>query len=133
MAGTLDETIDVHCIDDFLAHMPTVKGRVALAHRLARRLITPRGAFRFWPNFGTDMRRYLLTKVPFHVIASDAQQECEKDEQVESVEVTVEALDFDQRELTLTLLVVDAQGPFEFTMTIGEARTTLIGLQALAA
>ncbi|HMJ52394.1 MAG TPA: hypothetical protein VK540_09965 [Polyangiaceae bacterium] len=126
------ETVDVYCIDDFLAHMPSVTGRVALAHRLCRRLTTPRGRFRFWPNFGTDMRRYLLSKVPSSQIASDAAQECEKDEQVESVTVTVERVDFDQRELTLDLQVVDAAGPFEFTMTIGEARLTLIGLQALA-
>jgi hypothetical protein len=129
------DTIDVYCIDDFLAHMPTVKNRVALAHRLARRLTTPRARFRFWPNFGTDMRRYLLSKVPWSQISADAKQECEKDEQVESVEVTVSRVDLDARELDLKLLVndYDPAGPFEFTMTIGEARTSLIGLQALAA
>jgi hypothetical protein len=126
------DTIDVYCIEDFLPHMPEIKNRVATAHRLARRLTTPRGRFRFWPNFGTDMRRYLLSKAPSSEIAQDAAQECEKDEQVEYVEVTVAKSD-DGREMTLTIMVVDAQGPFVFTMTISEAKTTLIGLQALAA
>jgi len=126
------ETIDIYCVDDFLPHMPEVRGRTALAHRLARRLTTPRARFRFWPNFGTDMRRYLLSKVPSSQIAQDAAQECEKDEQVESVTVTVSKVDFDQRELDLDIEVVDAAGPFEFTMAISDARVSLIGLQQQA-
>jgi hypothetical protein len=112
--------------------MPEVRGRVALAHRLARRLTTPRGRFRFWPNFGTDMRRYLLSKVPSSQISQDAAQECEKDEQVESVIVRVQHVDFDQRELSLDIEIIDAEGPFTFTMSISDARVSLIGLQQQA-
>lgn len=127
------ETVDVYCIDDFLPHMPAISGRVAHAHCLARRLITPRGRFRFWPNFGTDLRRYLLSKVPVSVIAADAAQECEKDERTESASVEVTHVDFDSRELDIKITIVDAQGPFEFTMSISDARVNLIGMQALAA
>ena len=127
------ETIDIYGIDDFLPHMPEARGRVALMHRLGRRLITPRGRFKPWPNFGTDMRRYLLSKVPSSQIAQDAKDEVEKDEEVESASVTVQHVDFDQRELELNIEIVDTVGVvLTFTLSITDARVTLIGLQQQA-
>lgn len=132
MAGTLDETRDIHFDGDFLPHMPEVSGRTALAQCLGRRLTSQRGRFWYWPNFGTDLRKYLLTKADPGRIASDAEDECMKDERVESVEVSVTSIDFDTKEMILTIAVVDAAGPFTFTMSITEAKATLVELQEAA-
>lgn len=125
------ETIDVHCVEDFLPHMPTVTGRLAHAQRLARRLVTPRGRFKFWPNFGTDMRQFINSKTPASAIARAAAAECLKDEQTESV--TVEVLPLDGATgFTLQIEVTDAEGPFTFTMPISQAKILLIELQKAA-
>lgn len=121
----LDATIDVYCIDDFLPTMPAIRGREALMHRLARRLTTPRGRFIYWPDFGYDIRTALLSKKTPDQIANDVEAECLKDEQVEQVVATVS---IDGTAAVIRLAVADADGPFEFTLTITEARATLSDL-----
>jgi|SRR5688500_6834067 len=128
MAGTLDETLTVHCVSDFSPHMPKVSGRTALMQALARRLQTPRGRVPWWPNYGTDVRSLLLSKAPRHAIVSAAVRECSKDERVEQVDA-VFTLSADGRTIRLNLTVTDAEGPFDFTMTIDEAAVSLIELQ----
>lgn len=127
----IDATTDVACVEDFLPDMPTVSGRVALMHRLARRLQTQRGRFIWWPNFGTDLRVFLLSKTPPAAIASAADAECRKDEQVINVTTSVEVLD-SGRALHLTIQVTDATGPFAFTLTITQAAASLVALQTIA-
>jgi hypothetical protein len=129
MTTDLDPTVDIAGIDDFDPHMPTVSGRMALLHRLGRRLTTPRGRFIYWPDFGTDLRQYLLSKTPPSRIAAATEAECVKDEQVESVDVTVSNIDYGTRTLTISCEVTDADGPFDFTLTISEAAATLVTLQ----
>lgn len=121
----LNDTIDVHCVDDFLPSMPAVSGHVALAQRLARRLTTPRGRLPYWPEFGYDLRQVLLSKRSPHVVAAAVEAECLKDEQVESVEATLSVVG---TAMILVLAVADAGGPFEFTLTITEAAATLSDL-----
>ena len=128
MAGTLDETVTVYCDGDFRYSMPTVSGRVALAQRLKTRLTTRRGKVPWWPNFGTDLRAFLLSKVPAQQIADAAKFECEKDEQVERADCAAD-IAADGKALTMIITIWDSEGPFVFTMTIGEAVTSLIELQ----
>lgn len=127
----IENTTDVWCIDNFLPHMPEIRGRVALGHRLARRLTTPRGRVPWWPNDGTDLRQYMLSHASPSAIAQAAKAECLKDEQVEDVKVTVEVLD-SGRAMNLLLEVTDAAGPFTFTLNITDAAAKLIGLEAEA-
>lgn len=125
----ISATVDIYCIDDFLPDMPVVTGRTALAHRLARRLQTPRGRFPWWPNFGTDLRQYLLSKAKPTAIASAAEAECLKDEQVEDVTCFVEVLN-GGRSMRVVIQITDADGPFVFTLEISQAAETLLDLQA---
>lgn len=118
----LDSTIDVHCLDDFLPTMPTIRGREALLQRLYRRLTTPRGRFFPWPDFGFDVRAALLSKMSPSRIATEVQAECLKDEQVFQVEAVV---NMTGNAATLQVSVMDDDGPFQFTMTIDEARVQL--------
>jgi hypothetical protein len=121
----IDDTIDLYCVDDFLPTMPAVSGRVALAQRLCRRLTTRRGQIPWWPEFGYDIRNALLSKQDPQRIAAEVEAECEKDEQVLDVraKVTIEGTS-----ATLLLFVADADGPFEFTLTISQAAVQLSGL-----
>lgn len=121
-------TSDIDCLEDMKPHMPMVSGRTALLQRLARRLITPRGKFIFWPNFGTDLRRFLLTKTSPGAIAQAAKKECVKDEQVEQCLVTAQLTD-SGRMLVLDIEIEDADGPFTFTLTIDDAALNLVRLQ----
>jgi hypothetical protein len=127
--STLDNTIDTHCAGDFLPHMPQVRGITALAQRLLRRFQTPRGRFIFWPDFGTDLRDFLLANVPADRIATAAAAEADKDEQVERAEASAT---YEGRTVRLVLTVTTAEGPFDFTMSISEAAVRLIALQQAA-
>ena len=118
--------------------MPRVSGREALIHRLCVRLQTPRGRFSGvdsngkvwgWPNFGTDIAQYLLSKTPASAIASAAEAECLKDEQVEEA-AAVATLEDGGRRMHLEIAILDALGPFVFTLSITQAKLTLIELQA---
>jgi hypothetical protein len=125
----IDGTSGFWTLGDFRPEMPLVSGRTALIHRLCVRLQTPRGRFSFWPNFGTDMAAFLLTKVRPTDIASAAESECLKDQQVEDVKATVELRD-NGRSMLLTLEIFDSEGPFTFTLSIDQAKLELIELQA---
>ncbi len=125
---TIAGTSDLWNDGAFLAHMPLVTGRRALAQRLARRLTTPRGKCSFWPNFGTDMRAYLLSKAPISRIVAAARLECIKDEQVEDVFVAA-SVSAGGAQLDLTITVTDSTGTWTFTLTIDQAAKTLIQLQ----
>jgi hypothetical protein len=127
--STLDNTIDTHCAGDFLPHMPQVRGITALAQRLLRRFQTPRGRFFAWPDFGTDLREFLLANVPADRVATAAASEALKDEQIESVDASAT---YEGRAVRLVLTVTTAEGPFDFTMTISEAVVSLIALQQAA-
>lgn len=127
----IDATVGVFCLEDFRPDMPPVSGRVALAHRLALRLQTPRGRFKPWPKFGTDMRQFLLSKAQPSAIASAAEAECMKDEQVDDASVKAELRDHG-RQLRLIITVTDAAGPFTFTLLISQAAAELINLQSAA-
>lgn len=131
MAGTLEETVAVYCDGDFKPHMPSVSGRKALAQRLKIALTTQRGRVSWWPNRGTDLRAYLLSKVPANRIADSAKTECEIDEQVQRADVQADIQDSGKRvRLFITIWEWPPGTMFTFTMTISDAAATLIELQA---
>lgn len=130
--SVINGTTDVDCLEDFKANMPIVRGRRALVQRLARRLITPRGKLPYWPNYGTDLRQFLLSKVGPGAIAQAAHKECMKDEQVENCSVRPDVTD-SGRMIVLDIEVEDATGPFSFTLSITEAALNLVRLQEQAA
>lgn len=128
MSGTLDGTVDVSCATGLSFEMATVSGRLGLVQALVRRLQTPLSLFPWWPNYGTDLRLFLLSKTQPSAVVAAAQAECEKEERVLRAEPTAE-VSVDGTSLAMTLVITDAAGPFTFTMTITEAALTLIELQ----
>ncbi len=129
LSDDINETVGFWTLGDFRRDMGTVRGRVALVHRLCVRLQTRRGRFIWWPRFGTDLREYLNTKTRPSVIAGAAIAECEKDEQVERCEAAGEYVD-GGRGVRLVITVYDSDGPFKFTLLIEQAKLTLVELQA---
>jgi|SRR5690606_27635108 len=125
MPGTLEDTRTVHCDEGFLPNMPTVTGARALAQRLKVRLTTRRGTVPWWPQFGTDLRGFLLSKAPPHRIVEATIAECEKDEQVRRVDCTAEILEDGRAvRLRLTIWLWEAGRVFRSTLTVTEARVT---------
>lgn len=124
----IDNTSGFYCLGDFRPEMPLVSGRTALIHRLTVRLQTPRGRFPWWPNFGTDIAAFLNSKATPGVIAAAAESECLKDEQVADCQATA-TIENNGRTIRLTLAVFDANGPFALTLSIEQAKLTLIDLQ----
>ncbi len=138
LADDISQTVGIWSLGDFRPDMPRVSGMTALVHRLCVRLSTPRGRFGGvdadgntwgWPNFGTDMAQYLLSKATPQQIASDAQAECLKDEQVKQANASV-VVSEGGRTITLSIRIVTSSGPFVFTLVVTQAATDLISLQA---
>jgi hypothetical protein len=128
--GTLAETRDLALDGDMQPHAPDVTGVLAVAQRLRRRLTTRRGTFPWWPDFGTDIRQYLLSKAPAWRIAKDVEYELLKDEQVQAVFVGVELHDGGKRIRLFVTVVSSAVRDFRFTMDITKAAGSLVALQA---
>jgi hypothetical protein len=130
LATDITATVGLWSLGDFKPNMPTVSGKQALLHRLCVRLQTPRGRFPWWPNFGTNLAAFLLTKVQPTVIAGAAESECLKDEQVDDVRARVEVL-ANGRAIRLTLEIFSNElGPFAFSLLVEQAKLELIDLQA---
>lgn len=131
---------DISCVDDFSLQMESVTGRLCLAQALARRLVTPRGRFSWldsdgvtihgWPEYGLDLRAFLLSKATPQSIARAAEAECLKDERVQAVDVAV--VQDTSTTLAITIAVTDADGTFTFTLSIDEAKASLVSLQEAA-
>lgn len=132
MAGTLEETRDLALDGDMQAHAPDVAGVLCVAQRLRRRLTTKRGTFPWAPTFGTDVRQYLLSKVPAWRIAKDVEFELLKDEQVVAVGVGLELHDNGRRIRLIVAVLCSAVRNFRFTMDITEAAGQLVALQVAA-
>jgi hypothetical protein len=131
MSLTLGETTDIYLLDDFTPEMDECSGYLALACRLIRRLKTPRGFLPFWPNFGNDLKRYSLSKIPSWQIARDVIDELGKDEQVKEVIATPIYAD-QGRTIHLDVFVRAEVGTFTFSMTATDAAAMLISLQKAA-
>jgi hypothetical protein len=128
--GTLAETVDLALDGDMQAHAPNAVAEVAVAQRLKRWLTTRRGTMPWWPNRGTDLRQYLLSKTPTWRIMQDVEAELLKDEQVEAVATAVELLDSGRRLRLVVAVACSATRNFQFTMDITTAAGTLVALQA---
>lgn len=125
----IENTVGLWSLGDFKPQMPTVSGRDALVHRLCVRLQTPLGRFPWWPRFGTDLAAFLLTKTPASAVASAAELECLKDEQVRDVRAFVQ-FSTDRTRMRVQLEIFDADGPFKRTLSIEQAKLELIELDA---
>jgi hypothetical protein len=131
VAGSLEETRDLHLDGDFLPEMPEVTGRTALVQRLIRRLTTQPGVLPCWQNQGINVPSLVLSKVPLWRIRAAIETECGRDEQVGAGNARAR-LAQNGSGLRIDVFIRSAEGPFTFTMGVTEAAATLIALQEAA-
>lgn len=90
-----------------------------LAEALARRLITPRGALWYAPDYGTDLRAYLgepMTDALRYEVERLAALEVEQDPRVEEASATLTYLG--REEMRLSLSVRTLYGPFALVLRV---------------
>lgn len=102
---------------------------LAYVESLARRLGTPNGSIKYWPNYGTDLRQFLLDTPPDYVVANAAERECYKDERTQSARATIEWV---ESTILVTIRVETDSAQFVFAMSVSEAEVKLVSLQKAA-
>lgn len=119
---------DLACVSDLPDTMSMVSGRRALGEAIARRLQTPRGRLINYPNYGFDLTGELnddLSPADFARIQSGVEQECIKDERVQSATCT---LTFTAGTLTAVIVLVDGAGPFTLVLAATALDVTLLAV-----
>ncbi len=120
MSTSTDFGSDLSCVHDLDPRCIVVTGRRLLAEAIVRRWITPRAGLIGDPDYGTDITAYINDDVSPRDIAtlkSVMSQEAEKDERVNSCDISVEVPPQGTGVYAITALVHDSDGPF--TLVIG--------------
>lgn len=111
-------------VNDITPTLQVVSGRRCLIEAIARRLITPRGALWYDPDYGYDLRQYLSgITVAAGSIAASVAAEAEKDERVEQASADVT---FSGSVLNVKLAIADAAGPFQFVLRISQVTVEIL-------
>lgn len=109
---------DTEAVFDTTYARRQVDGETMMGQAMARRLVTPRGALWYAPQYGYDLRQFLKGPVPaVAVVNGNVENELLKDERVEDVTADTS---FDQNSEALAVHVVGrgALGPFDLTISI---------------
>lgn len=132
MATDAEIGVDLSCTDDLSPECSVVTGRRLIAEAVYRRLITPRGRLSYDPDYGTDVTAFINEDVTVSEI-NDLQaaiiDECNKDERVLDVDVSIEApggvVGADGK-YTITIVLFDADGPFELVLVIDQVTVEIL-------
>jgi hypothetical protein len=124
LTNPIEETLDLD------PNFTLITGTQAVAEAVSRRLVTPRGALAYDPDFGTDLRDWLEQDVEesgtAFAIASAIESECLKDERVSSAEAEAtydsEARRFDTR---VAIELVSGQ-VFRLTLSIDAVTASVL-------
>ena len=116
---------DTGCLDDIpLVSVTETDPRIVIGHRLARRLQTPRGALGFIngnPDGGYDVRQLVNGKLTPTTIAAaqvTIQNECEKDEEIQSAQCQV--VMGAGGAVSINIQAQSAAGPFAMVLTVDQ-------------
>lgn len=116
------------CVSDLVAPTRLVSGRRAVAEAVARRLITPTGGLIDDRDYGFDLRAYVNADVnpsTIDMISFRAAAEAEKDERVQAATAT--AVYDASGNLSVTLTLSLASGPFTFTLRVSQVTAAILG------
>lgn len=116
---------DVWCDTRLLPHMPAVSGGLVLRQALIRRLLTQAGSIEYWPDYGTDIRQFLLSGASLADIEGAVESECTKDDRVDTATATATR---DANVLTLDISITpgDDEADFDFVLSIDELTQEII-------
>jgi hypothetical protein len=110
---------DINFASDLDPFFGLVTGQECLSQALARRLYCERGLLWSDENYGTDIVQYVSsshTRSKEFLVASAIANELNKDERVESADVTTVLISQDRMDTTIT--VVGDEGPFELNVSV---------------
>jgi len=114
---------------DIDASLTVVGGNRALLYAIARRLMTPRGAYPPDQEYGTDIRAQVGSTVRSETIGALVEAEVSKDERVLGVTATVtrDRLDAHSSEkLKIEIDIIGARGPFQATLLVSELTVDIL-------
>jgi phage baseplate assembly protein W len=109
--------VDITALPDLA--FQTITGPENLVQAIARRLVTPRGGLFYDDQYGFDVRAYLnetLTDDVRFSLETLCAAECEKDERVESAEVTLQTVNLNSLRLEVSLETTG--GPVRFILPV---------------
>lgn len=112
--------VDISCLPDLDPGFGLISGRAALAECVGRRFVTTAGTLLNCPRFGKDLRDYVnagFDAAGLVRLRHDVEAEARKDQRVSKATAAVE-YDSDTRALTVTVELVDGDGPFTLTMLV---------------
>jgi hypothetical protein len=119
---------DVSTFPDLDPAFGEMTGPRVVGEAVARRLSTPRGALRYSPSYGYDLRDLLnesVTQASLVAWQSAIQAECEQDERVLQASA---ALSYDSSTMSLTITVglLTADGPFKLVLLVTAATLSIL-------
>ncbi len=119
---------DFNLLADLDANLSTVSEAECLIQALCRRLQTPRGGLWYDLEYGSDIRQFVNAQnVQAFAVEQTVENECLKDERVQTVSATVTRAD--DGALTISVSVEAADGPFEFTLLVSALTVELLDSQ----
>jgi hypothetical protein len=118
---------DISGIEDLDPALSTVDGRRALAQAVARRYITPAGTHPDDPSYGYDLTDVIGSSVPPEEIEHYALAQARLEEEVEEARCSMSVTGpLDAQAIAMTITLVDAQGPFTFTVVASALTVKLL-------
>lgn len=114
---------DIAGVTSIDAALTTVGGRRALADAILRRLTTPRGGLVGAPEYGFDVRSVLGSTLPMSFIEQRVLEQVLAEQEVADALCTAT---FHRGTLRIEIPVVDAEGPFDLTLTADELTTAAL-------
>jgi hypothetical protein len=108
---------DISGVDDLDFALSVVSGRLALAQSILRRITSPRGSLLGSPAYGYSMFDTIGSSVPASVVEQRVLEQVLAEQEVEDARVTASLVN---GVLTVTIAVVDGDGPFTLTVSASE-------------
>jgi hypothetical protein len=116
------------CITDVTTPATLSSGNRCVAEAIARRWGTPRGGLIDDPNYGYDLTDAIgddLNKSDLAKMAHFAAAEAEKDERVDSADVTIQLIG---AVLIVSGTITTARGPFQLVVSVSNVTVTLLSV-----
>jgi hypothetical protein len=114
------------------ARFPWATPRLGLAQSVARRYMQPEirhgdpAAIEFWPGYGFGLVHALGSNMSDARIQMGCEQQALRDERVKSARVELRRID---GEVYVYVTLEDDEGPFDFVLTVANAKVTLLTLE----
>lgn len=122
-----DFGISLSCVSDFTPDFAVVTGRRLLAEAAVRRITTPRGQLIDDPNYGIDVRDFVLdglTPIQMRRIPGLIDAELQKDARINASTTTIQS--FANGVMVLGVTLDPGDGPFSLVISVTQLTVDLL-------